>query len=48
MVEELLRWFVASVPGGRELIDELDFPGVLRVQEQSTAGPASGEELLRE
>ena len=43
MVEELLRWFVAGVPSGREPIGELDFPGMLRVQEQSTAGPASGK-----
>ena len=40
MVEELLRWFVAGLPGGRELVEELDFTGLLRVQEQSTTGPA--------
>ena len=40
MVEELLRWFVAGLPGGRELVGELDFPGLVRVPEQSTTGPA--------
>ena len=43
MVEELLRWFVAGLPGGRELVDGLDFSGLLRVQEQSTAGPAQAK-----
>ena len=43
MVEELLRWFVADIPGGRELVGALDFSGLLRVQEQSTAGPAEGK-----
>ena len=41
MVEELLRWFVAGFPGGRDLVEALDFPGLLRVQEQSTSGPAA-------
>ena len=40
MVEELLRWFVAGLPGGRELVEEIDFSGLLRVQEQSATGPA--------
>lgn len=40
MVEELLRWFVAGLPGGRELVEGLDFSGLLRVQEQSATGPA--------
>ena len=43
MVEELLRWFVAGIPGGRELVDGLDFSRLLRVQEQSTAGPSEGK-----
>ena len=30
MVEELLRWFVAGIPGGRELVDGLDFSRLLR------------------
>ena len=41
MVEELLRWFVAGLPGGLELVDELDLSGLLRVQEQSATGPAA-------
>ena len=41
MVEELLRWFVAGFPGGRELVAALDFSGLLRVQEQSTSGPSA-------
>ena len=40
MVEELLRWYVAGLPGGRELVDALDFSKLLRVQEQSTSGPS--------
>ena len=43
MVEELLRWFVAGLPGGRELVSGLDFSRLLRVQEQSTAGPAQAK-----
>lgn len=43
MVEELLGWFVAGLPGGRELVDGLDFSRLLRVQEQSTAGPAQAK-----
>ena len=43
MVEELLRWFVAGLPGGRELVGGLDFSRLLRVQEQSTAGPAQAK-----
>ena len=41
MVEELLRWFVAGLPGGRELVEALDFSKLLRVQEQSTSGPSA-------
>ena len=41
MVEELLRWFVAGLLGGRELVDALDFSRLLRVQEQSTSGPSA-------
>ena len=41
MVEELLRWFVAGLPGGRELVEALDFSRLLRVQEQSTSGPSA-------
>ena len=41
MVEELLRWFVAGLPGGHELIEALDFSRLLRVQEQSTSGPSA-------
>ena len=40
MVEELMRWFVGDVHGGRELVDALDFSLLLRVQEQSTTGRA--------
>lgn len=48
MVEELLRWFVADVLGGRELIDELDFPGMLRVAGTVHCQPRLGEAFLRE
>ena len=40
MVEELMRWFVGDLHGGRELVDSLDFSLLLRVQEQSTTGRA--------
>ena len=40
MVEELMRWFVGDLHGGRELVDALDFSLLLRVQEQSTTGRA--------
>ena len=39
MVRELLRWFVAGLPGGSELVDAIDFSEeVLRPHEQSVAG----------
>ena len=38
MVEELLRWFVAGLPGGRELVDALDFSDLLRLSGQSVTG----------
>ena len=40
MVEELMRWFVGDLHGGREPVDALDFSLLLRVQEQSTTGRA--------
>ena len=40
MVEELMRWFVGDLHGGRELVAALDFSLLLRVQEQSTTGRA--------
>ena len=44
MVEELMRWLVADLHGARELVDALDFSGLLRVHEQSVA---SGGSALR-
>ena len=41
MVEELVRWFVGDLHGAGELVDGLDFPGLERVPEQSTTGPAT-------
>ena len=38
MVEELARWLIPAQPGGRELVDALDFGTLARVQEQSVAG----------
>ena len=38
MVEELVRWRVPLLGGGRQLVDALDFEGLDRVQEQSVAG----------
>ena len=43
MVEELVRWFVGDLQGGDELVAGLDFSGLVRVQEQSTTGPAAAK-----
>ena len=40
MVEELMRWFVGDLRGAGELVAGLDFSRLVRVQEQSTTGPA--------
>ena len=46
MVEELMRWFVGDLHGGRELVDALDFSLLLRVQEQSTTGRAGDKRVV--
>ena len=38
MVEELLRWFVADLPGGRELVDALDFSDLSKPCDRSVTG----------
>ena len=38
MVEELLRWFLADLPGGRELVDSLDFSDLSQPRDKSVAG----------
>ena len=43
MVEELMRWLVADLHGARELVDALDFCGMVRVHEQSVASGARGQ-----
>ena len=43
MVEELVRWLVGDLHDGGELVDGLDFSGLVRVQEQSTTGPAAAK-----
>ena len=40
MVEELMRWFVADLCNGRELVDALDFATLARAPEQSVSGSA--------
>ena len=35
MVQELVRWLVPNLPGGRELVDSLDFDTLERAAEQS-------------
>ena len=40
MVEELMRWFVADLCHGRELVDALDFASLERADEQAVSGPA--------
>ena len=40
MVEELMRWFVADLCNGRELVDALDFDTLARAPEQSVSGSA--------
>ena len=43
MVEELVRWFVGDLHGGSELVDALNFAGLVRTHEQSTTGPADAK-----
>ena len=43
MVEELMRWLVADLHGAGELVDALDFSGMVRVQEQSVTTGAGGQ-----
>ena len=40
MVEELVRWLLGDLHGAGELLHRLDFAGLARLPEQSTAGPA--------
>ena len=43
MVEELMRWLVADLHGAAGLVDALDFPGMVRAQEQSVTTGAGGQ-----
>ena len=43
MVEELMRWFVADLHGAGELVDALDFSGMVRAHEQSVTSGADGQ-----
>ena len=42
MVAELLRWFVADLCGGRDLVDALDLSTLHRTPEQAVAGSPPG------
>ena len=43
MVEELMRWLVADLHDAAGLVDALDFPGMVRAQEQSVTTGVGGQ-----